>query len=411
MTTSNKLIQASDYNNIHTTVSNIVGSGAASRGYGQVVNSSAVPTHKTVSQFDWDLLRFDLVNARIHQTGSGSLIDVNENEIISASAVNPYSTTASTADSTRFSMAAGQFQTEFDVINASREWGAGTIPTNWSVEINAIFRSTFPSPAAGRYFFNSGGEIRISSSRIDPPSGRSFDEDQSNFWSVVLQDPTDSSKPDTQAFGGIYSAISTGGITRPAQTGLNYYALTTAWTVFYSRINSTPYTANRYQLEARVDVANNSTGTASYIEFRVRFIDGYVDRPSGRGPRGFPREVGPEDNVDGLFSIILDEKKAASSDFNPITTVLTTASNELSRNTITVNNSQVPYVSNGMKAISGLVGSGKTIVSSSVVGDNRVFVLNANTDSVVPSGTSVTFQNTFSVDSPVYTVEQGLQGS
>lgn len=406
MTTANKLIQVADYNNIRNTISSIVGTGSASRGYGQAVNSSAVPTHQTVSQLDWDLLRFDIVNARIHQTGSGSLVDVNENELISASALNPYTTTTTTADSQRFLLASGQFQTEFNKITTNREYGAGTVPTNWSVEINAIFRATFPSAAAARYFFNSGGEIKITSSRVNPPSGRSFNEAQSTSWSTLL------TAAGTQVFGGVHPAISSGGVTRAAQTGQNFYNLTSsAWTNYYTIINTTPYTANSYRLEARVDVANNTTGTATYIEFRVRFVDSYVDRPSGSGPLGFPREVGPEDNVDGLFTITLDEQRASSTDFNPITTVLTVSSNATARNTITVPDSQVPYVTNGMFATSALIGADKTVVSSSVVGNNRIFVLNSNTDNVVPAGTSVTFQNIFSVQGPTYSLIQGIQGS
>jgi hypothetical protein len=196
---------------------------------------------------------------------------------------------------------------------------------------------------------------------------------------------------------------------------LNYYALRSGdnWTVFYSRRASSPYTANIYQLEARVDVDNNTAGTASYIEFRVRFRDGYVDRPSGTGVRGFPREVGPEDEVDGLFSIVLDEKRATSTDFNPIVPVVTSASNELARNTIIVPTAGVQYVQNGMRVTSsgGEIGANKTVQSSSTIGSNTVFVLNGNTDSVVPSGTAVTFQNTFSIASPTYSIAQPLQGS
>ena len=113
MTTVNKLIQTADYNNIRTTVSNVVGTGSASKGYGQAVNSRSLPGHELVSQFDWDLLRFDILNARIHQVGSASLVEINENELISSTTASPYATTATTADSAgeRFKVAAGEFQT------------------------------------------------------------------------------------------------------------------------------------------------------------------------------------------------------------------------------------------------------------------------------------------------------------
>jgi hypothetical protein len=409
MTIVNKLIQTVDYNNIRTTVSDIVGVGSASKGYGQNVNSRSLSNHELVSQFDWDLLRFDILNARIHQVGSASLVEINENELIASTTASPYSTTATTADSAteRFKVAAGEFQTDLNRVSTNREYGAGTTPDTWISEISAIFRVSFNSASDARYFFNSGGEIRITSSRVNPPSGRSHDESQSTSWTTLLN------AAGIQAFGGLYPAISSGGVTRPAQTGANYYALTTAWTQFYTRNNTTPYQANAYILEARVGVANNTTGTATYIEFRVRFDDDYVDPPSGQGPLGFPREVGPEDEVDGLFTITLDEKRASSTNFNPITSVLTSASNEFARNTITIPTASVPYVTNGMRVTSagGEVGTGKTIQSSTLSGDNTVFVLNGNTSSIVPSGTSVTFQNIFSVAAPSYSVIQTLQGS
>lgn len=409
MTTTNKLIQTVDYNNIRNTISNVVGSGSASKGYGQSVNSRSLSNHELVSQTDWDLLRFDILNARIHQVGSASLVEINENELISSTTASPYATTATTADSAaeRFKVAAGEFQTDLNVISIEREWGAGTIPDTWIAEINTIFRVTFNSASDARHFFNSGGEIRITSSRVNPPSGRSHDELQSTSWTTLL------TAAGMQAFGGLYPAVSSGGVTRTAQTGLNFYNLTTGWTQFYRRAGTLEYSANAYILEARVDVANNTTGTATYIEFRVRFDDNYVDRPSGTGPRGFPREVGPEDEVDGLFTVNVNVLRASSTNFNPITSALTTASNEFSRNTITVSTDSVPYVTNGMRVTSsgGEVGIDRIVQSSSISGNNTVFVINTNTDSVVPSGTPVTFQNIFSIPAPTYSIIQPLQGS
>jgi len=405
MTVVNKLIQNSDYNNIRTTINNVMGTGGgstvatASRGYGQIVNSRVIPVGDLVSQRDWDLLRFDIVNARIHQVGSGSLIDIDENRLISASEVSPYGTTTTTSDSDaeRFKVAAGQFITDLGKISTSREWGSGTSPTTWRSEINSIIRIDFPSANAARFFFNSGGEISIQSSRVNPPSGRSANTSQSTSWTTLL------STAGTQVFGGLYPAISSGGVTRTAQTGFNFYNLTSSFVQFYNRVNTTPYAANNYRLEARCNVANNAGGTATQVDIRVRFIDSYTD----------PGPPAPGDDVDGLFTISIDEKRAGSVDFNPITSALTTANNTPARNTITVATSGVPYVFNGMRATDslGLIGLNRTIVSSSTVGSDTIFVLNSNTDSVVPVGTPVTFQNRFVVSGPTYSINQTLQGS
>jgi hypothetical protein len=405
MTVANKLIQNSDYNNIRTTINNIMGTGGgvtiatASRGYGQIVNSRSIPVGDLVSQRDWDLLRFDIVNARIHQIGSGSLIDVNENTLISAAEVSPYVTATNISDSDleRFKVAAGQFVTDIGKISTSREWGAGTSPTTWRSEINSIIRLDFLSANDARSFFNSGGEIRITSSRINPPSGRSANTSQSTSWTTLLSDAG------TQAFGGLYPAISSGGVTRTAQNGFNFYNLTSSFVQFFNRVNTTPYAANNYRLEARCNVPNNAGGTATQVDIRVRFIDSYTD----------PGPPAPGDDVDGLFSISIDEKRAESVDFNPITSVSTTANNSAARNTITVATSGVPYVFNGMRVTDSgtLIGLNRTIVSSSTVGSDTIFVLNSNTNSVVPVGTPVTFQNRFIIPVPTYSINQTLQGS
>lgn len=409
MTTPNKLIQTSDYNSIRTTVSNIVGVGSASKGYGQPINSRNLSNHELVSQFDWDLLRFDILNARIHQVGSATLTEINQNELISSSTAAPYQTISSTLDSTaeRFKLATGQFQTDLEIFNTSREWGSGTTPSTWYSEINAIVRVSFNTANDARYFFNSGGEVRITSSRTNPPSGRSHEFDQSTSWTTLL------TSAGRQAFGGLYSSISTVEETRAVQNGLNFYNLTNTFVAFYSKKLSGTYDRNRYVLEARSEVSNNTTGTATWIEIKIRFIDEYTDPPSGEGVLGFPREVGPEDLVDGLFSIKIDQIKASSADFNPITSVLTSSSNEFSRNTVIVPTASVPYIKTGMRVTSagGEVGTNQTIQSLSIVGSDTICFLNSNTDSIVPLATPVTFQNTFSISTPSYSLTQALGGT
>lgn len=414
MPSANTLITASSYNTIRTTISNILGIGGgatlatSSKGYGQNLVSESVPANQLVSQFDWDLLRYDIVNARVHQTGSGSLTDINVNDLISSSTATTYETLSNTSasDAERFKVASGQHITTSSVTTNSREYSADTSPQTWLGEINAIFRVTFPSAAAARYFFNSGGEIRVISNRSNP-TNRSADTAQSTSWTTLL------SAAATQAFGGIYSAVSTSTETRAAQNGFNFYNLTTGWTEFYRRTNSSPYQLNTYRLEARCNVASNVGGTATYVEIRVRFVDDYTDPPSGTGALGFPREVGPEDLVDGIFSITVSEKKAFSTSMNPIITTTTATSNNLAPTTITVPTADVLYAKPGMLVFDGgsLVGSGRRIVSSTTAGSNTIFTLSSSTASVVPAGTIVTIQNKFEITSPSYSFVSAISGS
>jgi len=407
MPVANTLISANEFNIVRNKVNTVLGTGGgtgvaqASRGYGQPLNSSGLAANQLVSQRDYDLLRFDIVNARVHQIGTGvSLIDVNEHQLISVSAINPYDTTITTADTDaeRFKVASGQFLTDSGTSTA-REWSANTSPTTWRTEINAIVRMTFANANQARWFFNTGGEIRINSTRSNPAS-RSADTAQSTSWTTLLN------LVGTEAFGGIYPAISSGGVTRTAQNGFNFYNLTNSFVQFYRRDNTTPYTSNRYILEARTDVANNNNGTATWLEIRIRFVDAYVD-PPGANPGAHP----PEDNVDGIFTIAVTEKRADSSDFQPVMATTTTQDNSAARSTLRVPTSGVPFIRNGMLVSGSNVGAGKTVASTLLSGSDTIITLNANTDGIVSANTGIILQNRFSVFRPTYSISQTLVGS
>ncbi len=225
--------------------------------------------------------------------GPGSVTDFTPTTLIRAAPINQYETLANstTGTPTRFQVASGQFVTEA-ATSDSRTWSSSTSPQFWSNEINSIITITFATADQARYFFNSGGEIRIASSRT---GGRS--DSQNNSWSSIL------SSAGTQSFGGLVSSTSTASVTRAAQTGFNWYNLTTAWTEYYRYTASSPYASNTYRLEARTNVANNTTGTGNVLDIRVRFVGGYVDL----GPGGPPFT---NDEIDGTFAITATEKRA-----------------------------------------------------------------------------------------------------
>lgn len=83
MTTVNKTIQFSDYNNIRKKVIDVLGTGAGSYGYGQPIRSSAVAETSLISVTDWNNLAYDVINAYVHQVGSTPTLPVvTENTIV-----------------------------------------------------------------------------------------------------------------------------------------------------------------------------------------------------------------------------------------------------------------------------------------------------------------------------------------
>jgi hypothetical protein len=124
-----------------------------------------------------------------------------------------------------------------------------------------------------RYWFNSGGKIRISASR----SG-GVGTAQNTSWSSLL------SSAGTQNFGA-----ATPGVGTTPNDGTNWYKTTSTFQTYYTATASSPYGSNTYRLQARcVDQPSNSGGSASQLEIRVLFTDGYVDPGIVPGATAFP---------------------------------------------------------------------------------------------------------------------------
>lgn len=271
---ANDLISVPDYNNIRTAIIEVVGTGAASYGYGQSIQSSAVASSNLVSKTEWDNLRFDIVNAIVHQTGSlPSMNAPAEGELIRYGASVPnfqYNTLATQARTNRFDIAAGQYVTEAGL-------SSGSIPVTFSSYAQNSFTITFSTANDARYFFNSGGKIRFSSSFTVGASPTS----QDYSWRDLLLGAG------TIAFGGN-----------------TYYTLTSSDTTFSTISGSSTYSANKWLLKARCNVANNSTGTATSITFTSRWQDDYVD--------SYPDpSVLPYDRANGSLSLTVNHIRAA----------------------------------------------------------------------------------------------------
>jgi hypothetical protein len=149
----------------------------------------------------------------------------------------------------------------------------------WNTYAYATVRLNFASSDQARYFFNSGGKVRLSSNRTGGSSTA-----QNGAWTTVLTN------------AGI---IEFGGNTSP----LNFYQLTNGYQTLFERALSTPYSSNVYKLRVLSNVSNNSTGTATSVTFEITWTDNYSE--------SFPNTVvDPADRVDGTLSLNIEEIKA-----------------------------------------------------------------------------------------------------
>lgn len=261
-------ITAASFKTIQDKAESLLGIGSASRGYGQTVQSTDYAVGTRIEKAQWDLLRFDIINIRTHQDGSPPLIvTVNAGDVISFGAAAPntnYDTLLETAIANRFNIGPGRsIVSLIDTKNYT---------SNWSTIAQCTITATFSNSNQARYFFNSGGKIRISTTRTGG-SGTP----QNNAWTNILNSIA------IREFGANTDPF------------VNFYTLTNSYQTYYQIGLTTPYSANNYRLEARCNVANNSGGTATVVEIRVTLND---------------TTTSPGDIVDGTLSMVFEELKA-----------------------------------------------------------------------------------------------------
>ena len=268
----NDLIKTTDYNNLRANIIDIIGNGSATYGYGQTLQSSAKVNHEKISQNDWDLLRFDIVNARTHQDGvAPTITDINEGQLLSFTNNTQYSGLITTAVSNRFNIGSGRFLTESAV--------SSTRSTQWNTLVVCEVTATFANANLCRWFFNSGGQLRIQSSRTGGASTA-----QNNDWSSLT------TAAGMQVFG---SQTPTAGFS--PMNGQNFYRLTNSYQNFYTLSSSAPYSGNSYNLDVKC--------------YTDPGITPLVPGPTTATTADFL----PDDVIDGTLTVTVTEKRATGS--------------------------------------------------------------------------------------------------
>ena len=271
-----KTIQVSDYNNIRNKVASVLGTGSVDYGYGQNVQSSAVSVESRVTVNDYANLRYDLINAWTHQFGSApALFSASDSDTIRANSLDaPYTQYDSYADvlvANRFRVHSSQ---AISVVksNKSTTWPDATYGSQWTSLVSSTATVTFTTAAKARAFFNSGGEIRFTSTRTGGTTVGSI-ASQNNAWTTLL------TSIGTVGFGG---QKPNSGL--EPNDGLNYYRLSNVLQPWINISASTPYSANTFKISAKtVGVVDNSSGTATSLEFLVEWVDGHL---GGTNPDG-----------------------------------------------------------------------------------------------------------------------------
>ena len=286
----NSTIVQTDYNSIRNKVIAVLGNGSGTSGYGQQARivSTAVAEGTKVSINEWANLRFDIINAYKHINGSNPVTAVvaEGNTIRYTSSFTPdtgtldvpqkqYDDWADNITANRFTVAGSESATTA-VTTSSRT-------TAWASQCECVIQFYWANANDARYWFNSGGKIRISAARTGGAGTA-----QNTSWTSLL------SAAGTQNFGAVVPNAGTS-----PNDATNWYRTTNGFQTFYTATASSPYGSNNYRLQARcVDVPSNSAGTAASGEIRVLFTDGYTD--SGAA---FGINPPPDDIIDGTLTV------------------------------------------------------------------------------------------------------------
>ena len=289
---NSNIIQA-DYNSIRDKVVAVLGNGSGNFGYGQQARivSTAVTEGTKVTVNEWANLRYDIINAYKHINGSNPTTAVvsEGNTIRYTSSFTPDTGTLDVPQK-QYDDWANNITTNRFAIAPSGESGTTAVITSsrtaaWVSQCECIIQFYWTNANDARYWFNSGGKIRISANRTGGVGTQ-----QNTSWTTLL------SAAGTQNFGGAVPGIGT-----TPNDGTNWYKTNSSFQTFYQVAATGAYTSNIYRLQARcVDVPSNSGGTATSGEIRVVFTDGYTDSGAPGNPFLNPP---PGDDIDGTLTV------------------------------------------------------------------------------------------------------------
>jgi len=318
-------ITAAQFNALQSRIDNILGIGALQDGYGQALSSAQVTPPSSSGAGDGDTVEAeftralydDMNKAYTHQTGndiSGILFKVRDADIIGADQTgenltyaadgsytfnqanpttaarggfNDYLSAMTTIESGKLNIAASQ-QTLADATTNTRT-------TTWNGTIDMEFTATFTSYNHRRHFFNSGGQIRITTSMASPSGAKELD------WNTMFTN--------VGAIKFAYNSTTAGSGTGSAIGGNNLSTdspkLTTTFQQIFTKSGSGVYAENIYKVEAKEDSANGTV-----LRFKVTLADNDTgDRPDPSPPPPYGALV--DENVAADITVTMGTLRAS----------------------------------------------------------------------------------------------------
>jgi hypothetical protein len=241
------LILAADYNGIQSQVASTLGTGTGDRGYGQAVTSTSVAQNGLITAQHMINLKTDIDKVSFHQTNSASSAPaVNVGGTILASDWTTYNTQITNLTNTRLNIFGAEASGTSPVVTSQSTWLLDVVTSavsNWNGNKTHTITVNFGSADAARYFFNSGGEIRL----VPRHSGETSSTSKGGRWKSMFTSL------------GIYgvriranSTLCAGGT---PTTNVGWYQLTSTNTKIFEKIDTGTYSGNDFTVLARTPSA------------------------------------------------------------------------------------------------------------------------------------------------------------
>jgi hypothetical protein len=277
------IVTAARFNNLQARIATVMGVGGGAEGYGQSLDSNSVLTSADVNATDMSNLYLDMTKARFHQVGAlpTEIENIIRGDIILDDNAAPFDPKSFAAfENLMIDIEADKYLLSSNAATAKVETGiSSSRSTAWNGAVSYEFVVQFADVNARRYFFNSGGEIRITSNVSGGSQAKSSD------WRLIL------SNVGVVKFN-YASTTSTG-----TGTGslIGNYDITASETKIFTKVGSdvsAAYAENEYNIYA-------SQLSPSEIKFKVEFLDADIGDPNF------------DENVDGTTSTSIQHFRAA----------------------------------------------------------------------------------------------------
>lgn len=345
------LVLASDYNSIQTKISGVLGAGSGTSGYNQTLTSTQVGSTDPIRATHWSGLRYDILRARQHQTGTDQSANLQN---ITAGASATFTGYISGTTLTRITLTSGTIQRGMAVYGGSTLPGTvitGGSGTSWSLLVSGAATSqsvgTLGAPVTFTAYlvvtdlmlaeFNNMANDCITNALTvgagEITTGEAFSTaTRTTAWNGTLTNTVTITFPSATAARSYFNAggdfritasrtggtantknstwtamISSDTVTYPSAIGtviMNYNTTTrsgtgTAFAIGFYGLTSTyqtiinkpapagVYSDNFYVIQAKCNVASNATGGATQVIFSIEFRDLDV------GDRPVPSPVPP----------------------------------------------------------------------------------------------------------------------